>query len=364
MKIRTEQGELERIVGTAARASRDRGPNPILRGVRLSAEADGGIAAEGTDLDLTLRSRGHASVDEPGEVIIPGRLAADMLRSLAPGGVTLQLSDERVVLQSGRSRFVLPTYPLVEWPMLEPVEGPTLAVPAEEFIRALSQVVPAASKDTSRPILTGVLVETTTEGVRLVATDSYRLGLSDLPGVPTLSEEGVIVPAVALDELRRISGEERTLEVVVGTTQIVVRCGNTEVVARLLAGSYPSYRTLLPPTFQGSISVKAEELEEALQRVALVISDTAVQPVVLNYSENVLQLSARSDNGEAEEEIEVVAATGEWSRVAFKPRYLLDATQAAGSEVVTIGITGSLTPVLVRGEPEGLYTGLVMPIRA
>jgi DNA polymerase-3 subunit beta len=326
-------------------------------------DGDGALRAEATNLDLTLRSAGDAEVAEPGDVIVPARLATDMVRSLASGRVTFHATEERVVIRSGRSRFVLPTYPPVEWPKLTPVEGIGIPVPAEEFSRALSQVVPAASKDAARPILTGVLVETTTEGLRLVATDSYRLAFSDLPGLPALSDTEVLVPATALDELRRLRHGEETLEVVIGANQIAVRCGRDEVVSRLLAGGYPTYRALIPDQLEATISVNAEGLEEALERVALVLSQSSSMPVVLQVVENVLRLSAKSDQGEAEEEVEVLALSGDWKSVAFNPRYLLDTIQASGTEVVTIGMTGALTPVLVRGEPVGHYTGMIMPIR-
>ena len=143
-----------------------------------------------------------------GTVVAPGRLLTDIVRALEPGAVQLQGDEEELQVSAGRSQFMLRPYGAADFPHLPAATGPSVALSTAGLAEALRQVVRAASSEDTRPVLTGVLIAAEAEGLRLVATDSYRLAVKDLPGAKDVLEEGqkVLVPSRALGELQRLLG--------------------------------------------------------------------------------------------------------------------------------------------------------------
>lgn len=212
MKFRCERDRLVEALVGAGRAVSGRGTAlAATNGVRLGVRGNQ-LEVTGTDMDLTL----HVVVDavglDDGSCVAPARLLADIVRSLEPGAVTVEAGTEEVEIVAGRSRFVVRTYDPEEYPLLPDVGEPQLFLPVEGLSEALRQVVRAASTDDARPLLTGVLLSAEPTGLRLVATDSYRLAWRDLPGSATLPTElgQILVPARALNELQRLVAARRT----------------------------------------------------------------------------------------------------------------------------------------------------------
>jgi DNA polymerase III sliding clamp (beta) subunit (PCNA family) len=207
VKFRCERDVLLEALTTAGRAIASRGGAlPVLSGVRLETTGDD-LRVVGTDLDLTIQVSVRVSVTTPGVVVAPGRLVTDIVRALDPGAVTVESDDDddELRITSGRSNFSVRTHPAGDFPRLPPISGEAVKLPATGLTEALRQVVRAASSEDSRPILTGVLMAAEQGGLRLVATDSYRLAVRDLPGIGVLREDQhVLVPSRALAELQRL----------------------------------------------------------------------------------------------------------------------------------------------------------------
>ena len=249
----------------------------MLSGLLLDCSGNQ-LTVTGTDLDLTIRVDQEVIGLDDGACVVPARLAADIVRSLEPGAVTVEGGEEKVEISASRSRFGLRAFPVVEFPAISVPEGATITLPGAGLAEGLRQVVRAASNDDARPLLTGVLLANEGGGIRLVATDSYRLALRDLAGTGGLPAEGdILVPARALAELQRLSsgpsgadGEAAaSVAMATGPHEITFTHGSVRISTRLLDGNYPDYRQLIPEHYPNRLHLGKESLVAALRRVRL-----------------------------------------------------------------------------------------------
>ena len=372
MKLRCERDVLAEALATAGRAvSANRGQLQVLSGVRMELAGDT-LVVTGSDLELTVTVELSVAGLADGVAVVPSRLINDIVKALGPGAVELETGDDEARISSGRSSFSLKTHPADEFPRVAPVEGDEVRFDAESLVGALKQVLPAASSDDNRPILTGVLLAATdptdgAEGLKLVATDSYRLAVRDLPGVSVLSSgKSVLVPSNALAELSRALG---------GGGEITLRLGERDasfaatredggaivLTTRLIEGDYPNYQGLIPQNQPNLLTVAREPFIEALRRVKLLARDAT--PVRLEMSADGLELKAvTQDVGQGSESLDATYV-GEDLTVAFNPDYLLAGIEAAVGDEVTLATIDSLKPAVVRTPASDDYLYLLMPVR-
>ncbi len=269
MKFRCERDTLAEAVATAQRTVASRsGALPVLQDLRISATGQG-LELVGSDLEITNRVQVPAEVEEEGVAVVP-KLIGEIVRRLEPGPVTVVVTGDEAVITAGRFTTSLRLKPAEDYPRLASTEGEGVTVDAAAFAAALRQVVRAASKDDLRPILTGVLLTAHGGGLRLVATDSYRLAVKDLKGVSMLQEgQRVLVAAKGLAEVQRLAGDGQ-IEVVLRERDVVFRTSRAEVTARLIEGDFPNYEQLIPSGYPNRLTVAREPFVEALDRVQIV----------------------------------------------------------------------------------------------
>jgi DNA polymerase-3 subunit beta len=238
-------------------------------------------------------------------------------------------------------------------------------VEAAAFAEALRQVVPGASRDDARPILTGVLLTASAGGLRLVSTDSYRLALRDLQGVSMLEEgQRVLVAAKGLGEVQRLlSGAAGEIEVVLGEREVVFRVGEVDVTTRLIEGEFPNYQQLIPSGYPNRLTVSRDALQAAVNRVRLVGQSKDTAPIRLGMTSDGLELSAiAQDVGEAHESVEA-KYEGTDLTVAFNSQFLLDGIDAAASDEVVIESIDPLKPAVMKATDSADFLYLLMPVR-
>jgi DNA polymerase-3 subunit beta len=362
VKFRCEREILADALATAGRAATSRtGTLPVLSGLRLEVTGDE-LSVTGTDLELSIRLTIAVGGERDGAVVVPARLTADIVRSLPAGAVEVAVRDEEVSISAGRSQFSirplgLDDYPVQAEPAVEPV---TLS--STDVAEALRQVVRAASSDDARPVLTGVLIAADDDGVRMVATDSYRLAVRDLPENDMLtSGQKVLVPGRALNELQRVLSSDDELKVRLGARDAVFETGSTRLTTRLIEGDYPNYRNLLPSSYPNVLTVGREALLEALRRVKILAQDAT--PVRLELGGDTLVLKAiTQDIGNAFEEVDATYDGAEMT-VAFNPTYLAEGVDAVDAEEVTLSTLDPMKPAVVRPVGRDDYLYLLMPVR-
>jgi DNA polymerase III subunit beta len=364
VKFRCERDVLVEALGTAGRATASRGGAlPVLAGIKADL-AGGTLTLTGHDLELTISVAIREGVNgrEDGSAVLPARLVSDVVRSLPPGAVEVEVDGEQARITAARSEFSLRVFPVDEFPRLPEPVGDAVTIDAAELGAALRQVVPAASSDDARPILTGVLVSAEEGGLRLVATDSYRLAVRDLPGQSFLAEgQSVLVPSRALNDLTKVLTGVDQLTLRLGERDASFEAGDVRLTTMLIEGDFPNYRGLIPSAHPNRLTVSREALLEGVRRVKLLAREAT--PVRLAMTSDGLDLVAvTQDVGQAHESLDAKYEGTELT-VAFNPDYLLQGIEVLPGDEVTIESVDSLKPALVKSpeHPEFLY--LLMPVR-
>lgn len=362
MKFRCERDALLDALSMASRAVSSRGGAlPVLSGVRIEVAGEQ-VTICGTDLDLTITAAIAVAGEEDGVSVVPAKLAVDIIRSLESGSVEVTAGGSEATISGGRSQFTLHVLPAEEFPKVSSAEGEPLQFDVADFAGALRQVVPAASTDDSRPILTGVLMAAEADGLRLVATDSYRLAVRDLPSASLLEAgQSVLVPSRALTEVARIVGTASSLELVLDTREATFIVGDTRITTRLIEGDFPNYRGLIPQHQPNRLTIARGPLIEALRRVKLLAREAT--PVRLSMSSDTLSLIAiTQDVGQAREELDAKYEGTELT-VAFNPEYLLQGLEVSGGDEITLETVDALKPAVVRSVDLEEFLYLLMPVR-
>ena len=338
---------------------------PILGGVRLSIAGDS-LEVTGTDLDLTITVASTVSGSVDGVVVAPGRLVTDIVRALEPGAVSVEADEEELRIASGRSHFTVRTHPAGDFPRLPVPTGDSVSLETAGLTEALRQVTRAASSEESRPILTGVLMSAEEGGLRLVATDSYRLAVRDLRGVGVLAEgQKVLVPSRALNELLRLlgsAGADGSVSLRLGAHDATFGVGSVTLTTRLIEGEFPNYKALIPSSYPNRLTVGREALLDAVRRVKLLARD-ATTPVRIALRPNGIELTViTTDWGTATEDVDAKYEGAEMT-VAFNPNFLIEGVEAVTGDEVSLDTLDALKPATLRPIDSDSYLYLLMPVR-
>jgi DNA polymerase-3 subunit beta len=361
VKFRCDRDELSEALQTVQRGVSSRPGIPALTGVLLEAEAGTGLTLTTTDLEVSARLTIDVQVIEDGVGLVPARLLADTVKSLSDAPVDVETDPSQARIRCAAYEGALRLLPAEDFPTLQPPAGTRIAVQGGMFAEAVGQVARAASKDEARPVLTGVLLEVSREGVTLVSTDSYRLAVRDLVATAA-GEARAIVPERALSEAGRAAqlNEKAEVEVFLDESQVSFQIGSLTLTSRLIEGEFPNYRQLLPEAYESRLTVSRQQLMDAVRRVGLLARDTS--PVRMEFNALGVKLSSSSpDLGQAVEAVEA-RYEGEEIQAAFNPHYLADGLAGVTGETVRLEVRDGLKPGVVRGESDD-FTYLVMPVR-
>jgi DNA polymerase-3 subunit beta len=284
-----------------------------------------------------------------------------MVKSFEQAPVDLEAEGGQARIACANYEGTIRCLPAEDFPALHPPTGLKVTVAAGELALAVNQVTRAASRDEARPILTGVLLEISPEGLTMVATDSYRLAVRELTATAE-REAKSLVPERALSEVgRAASGDEKgTAELSIDQGQVGFRTGGLTLTSRLIEGEFPNYRQLLPEAYENRLTVSRQQLLDAVKRVGLLARESS--PVKMEFNALGVRLSSSSpDLGGA---VEVVQGQYEGVELtaAFNPTYLADGLNAATGERVVVEVRDGLKPAVVRGDGEA-FVYLVMPVR-
>jgi DNA polymerase-3 subunit beta len=359
VRIRAERDDLADVFARANRAVGTRTALPVLQG--LLCEVSGNtLRVTGTDLDVTVKTAAEVDVIEEGRAVIPGRLLAEAVRKMPPGDVTIGVTETEIEIQGNGPRFNLRPLNADDFPTQDDLITDGVEIDGEKLAEAIGQVTIAASGDGARPILTGVLFEGTDTGLRMVATDSYRLAKREVPGVGV--EGSGLVPARGLRELPRtigsakVTAQMREREAVFSSDKGVLRL-------RLIDGNFPKYQSLLPESYPNQMIVDKYELLDALGRVTLVAEDHI--PVRLKLLDGGVEVTVtRQDvGGESEHIPGEFTGSDEDVTIAFNPRYLQDGVGAIPGDKIRIRVIDAFKPSVVDSGTDEEYLYLLMPVR-
>ena len=364
MRLTCPRDDLAARLALASRAASGKGTIPVLANVLLRAE-EGLVELAATDMEVSLRvPLEDAGVEEHGSVVLP-RLAADLVRSMSPGPVSIVHAENegQVQISGGGSSFSLNCHQSGEYPELPQDGGVGVPMPARAFTECADRVVRAASRDETRPVLTGVLVRMGPGGLTMAATDSYRLAVRTVPlENPPAEEREAIIPARAVTEAARLASQagDAEVEIALGESQATIRCGGGRLTTRLIDGQFPDYRQLIPAEFEQEVRLDRAEFLGVLTRIGVLAQRTA--PLRLSFEQGQLTVATASDQvGEGRESLPVAYA-GEPMEIGFNADFLREGVDGMSGDEVRLGLISPLRPGLLRGESDG-HRYLLMPIR-
>ncbi|HEV2975885.1 MAG TPA: DNA polymerase III subunit beta [Solirubrobacteraceae bacterium] len=367
MKLSLSTSELMAQLQTVTRVASTRSAVPALSGVLIAADGNASPELRATDTEIALRVPLDAEAERPGSAVLPARLLLDVTRSLPADRVTLELrsAEQDVELISGSATFHLRTLRAEDFPTLpEPSPETRIELPGGAFVETVSRVARSASRDETRPVLTGILMSASGQELRMVATDSYRLSVKETAlEAPLAGSLEANVPARALQELARIAQQapDDALAVSVGQNQVVFELGRTVLSSRLIDGQFPNYRQLLPDSVEHELRLASGELTDVVRRISLLAQKNA--PLRLSFSDGALTISAQTpDVGEASETIPV-PFHGEPFEIGFNPEFLRDGLESVESDELVLKLISPLRPGLIESPDTGDFVYLIMPIR-
>ena len=372
MKFVVERDSLVDAVNWVSKSISNRPITTALLGIVIDANEE--VTLSGSDLETSAKAKFKAEISQKGKVLVPGRLLAEISRSLPAKPISFVLEGSRVLVSAGSAKFTLPTLPLSEYPTLPELPAASGSLNSDSFATAVNQVAIAAGKDDSLPTLTGVFVEINKNQITLAATDRYRLAVREL----TWSAQDANIETTSLLRARTLADAAKSL---IGSSQVVIALApsttNEKLVgfisegktmtSRVLDGSFPPFRHLLPSESTADAIIEVAPFLDSVRRVALVTDKTV--PLRLNFSNNTLQLEAGTgDEAQASEKLDI-NYKGEDINIAFNPTYLTDGLTAINTAFVHISFTGANKPAVLTGQTEAgsapitNYKYLLMPMR-
>lgn len=365
MKLTIKRDELVAKLSVVSRAVSTRAATQSLSGILVSVAEDG-VSLCATDLEMGLKTKLAAEAEGSGSILLPGRLVAELARSLGDPTVEIELreSEQDVEIRSGGSSFHLRTLPSEDFPKFPEEEGEPMGIPAAAFAATIELVARAASRDDMRPVLTGVLVSASGSEMTMVATDSYRLAVKRTELESAIGGElEANIPARALRELARIVSAEgvETVAVALSRNQAVFRAGDIVLNTRLIEGQFPNFRQLLPESYEHDVRLPRPELLEVTRRVSQLAQRNA--PLRLSFAPGELKVAASTpDVGDAEETMPA-AFEGEPLEIGFNPDFLREGIESVEGDEVMLRLISPLRPGLLQPVDNEDFRYLVMPIR-
>lgn len=362
LKVSCARDGLVEKLALVSRAVSMRSAVQVLSGLQLRAE-NGALALAATDMELSIRSSLPAEVSGEGTVVVPGRLLVEIARLLPEAEVELEYrsGENLLAVTCGSASYQLHTYSAEDFPRLPDVDtATTFAIARDTLLDTVARVGRSASRDESRPVLTGVLARFGEGKLTMAATDSYRLAVKESKLGQDVPELEAIVPARALAELARMVGEADEIQLGLEENHAVFGAGDAWLTTRRIDGQFPDYKQLVPDEFEHTITLNREELLDVVRRVAVMAQRNL--PLRLSLTEGELAISARTqDVGEARESMPA-PYSGEPLEIGFNADFLRDGLESVESEEIELKLISPLRPGLLSAPGEDFWY-LIMPIR-
>ena len=361
LRVTCARDDLASALGIVARALSSRSAVQVLTGIHLQAEG-GKLTVAATDMEVSLRASVGGEIAGDGAVVVPGRLLADLVRLLPDPSVALTFNEGDGVLEviSGSYASKVNVFSAEDFPRLPSLDVSLHTIDAPALLGTIDKVARAASRDESRPVLTGILVRFEGDKLTMAATDSYRLSVKET----TLGESGpeldAIIPARALQELARLAAGAETVSLGVHENHVLLGVGDVWLTSRRIDGQFPNYNQLLPESFEAEVTTPRAPLLEVVRRASVMAQRNS--PLRLRFAEGELSVSAQTqDVGEARESLGIEYA-GEPIEIGFNRDFLRYGLEAVAGDTVQLRLINPLRPGLIAAPDESFWY-LIMPIR-
>lgn len=335
---------------------------PVLSNVLFTAEK-GRLVLSSTDLEVSVQTEMEADVSKVGSTTLPAKRIFSVIRELPPATLELDVDNNNVAsISCGNAFFKIVGLSSDDFPPIpEPDEGQTFVFDQAKLRQMLKAVHYAASNDETRFVLNGVLFSFADQKLTLVATDGRRLALCETElEFPEGAEMDVVVPSKTVNELVRNLGGEDTVSFSAAGNQAVLNLGDMQIITKLIDGTFPNYRQVIPAACEERVPLDRESLLAAARRVALVTNEQS-NSVKLSFKENALEIiTVTPDVGEAREQLPI-KYSGKDVDIAFNPEFLIAPLKVLESDEIFMELTDEMSPGVIKSDISFLY--VIMPMR-
>ena len=362
MKFSVNQSELQNALGTVLKGTSSKSTLPILSGIYIETKEDS-LLFQATNLDLSIQYEINALIEEPGRTVVPGKLFFDIIKNLNDAAVHVTTNDDAASIICDSSSFVIRTLDPSDFPSFPKVEiQQEIAIPFETFVNMVKKVSRAASKDESKPVLTGINVTLEDGVLSMVTTDSYRLALASASVENTVAEAfQAVISSVFMADIVSLPKTGDDLTLALTENQIVVTYQNTVFINRKIEGAYPAYKRIIPSSHTTQITVSKSQLVAAVRRASLLGSAGASVKFEIDVPSQTLQLSSTQDSGSLKETLPF-KGEGDNVEIGFNCAYIIDGLSSVDSDEICLELTSSTKPGVFKTTGASQFLYLVMPM--
>lgn len=362
MRIEVNQKILANHINIVQKGISSRSTLQILDGILLEAK-DGKLKLTATDLEIGIETYADCNIIENGSIVVNSRIFGDIIKKLPNSQINIIVDENKMNIKCENSEFNILGSNYLEYPELPTIINQnSFTMPKDLLKSAIRQTVFATTEDETRPILTGVLLETNNNIASFVALDGYRLALRNIP-INIEEDIKIVIPGRALVELNKILDEsEDDLNIVVAPGHVIFDLGNTLLFSRLLEGQFLNYRDIIRKDHKSKILVNKREFQDSLERASLLASEGKANLIKLNIKEDKIIIKSNSEIGDVNEQV-YSEQEGDILNIAFNSKYILDGIKVIDAEDIELLFMGSLNPCIIRPVGDENYTYLALPVR-
>ncbi|MDD4211161.1 MAG: DNA polymerase III subunit beta [Clostridia bacterium] len=364
MKVFCQGLDLSEAILKVIKAASSKTTNPILEGIKLTAE-DNTLILVATDGELAIEKRIVADVKIEGETVIPGKFFSEYVRKLTGEQIELTLNEKnQLKIKYTDSEVFIQCLNVLEFPNVQKIESEEyFEIEQAELKDLIQKTIFSVSLEDTRPVLKGCLFEVGENKVTSVALDGYRLALAVKPIKKSTAKVSLIIPGRSLNEMSKLLDDSNeTIRVYMQKNYLMVEQNSTKIITRLLDGDFINYKQIIPTNFTSVVTVNRLQLEDALDRASILARVSSDNSVKFNIKDNVLNLQARSEIGNVDENL-TIALSGEDLTISFDARFFKECLRVTEDDFLKLCFTTSINPCVVRPNEGEDYLFLILPLK-
>lgn len=364
MKFRCDGLELSEAISVVSKAISSKTTSQILEGIKMVCEDDK-LVLSATDLEMSIEKTIRAEVETNGETVVPGRLFGEYIKKLTNQQLECELSERnQLKITYTDSEGCLQCMEINEFPQIKELEKDSyFEISKEDFKALINNVFYAVAQDDSRPILKGILIETTGTNIKAVAVDGCRLSISNKTLQMSTSDFKIIIPGKNINEIVKMIDNEGSIKVYVHSNNIMVDLGDTIVINRLIDGQFINYRQIVPKDFSTVVTINKEQLEDAIDRASVLSRIDKNNLVKFDIKEKNLMLTSNSEIGNTKENI-TVGVKGNDLTISFNSKYFSDCLRVIDNPYVKINFNSQIQPCVITPCEGKDFEFLILPVKS
>ena len=364
MHFRCDGLELSEAINTVSKAISNKTTSQILEGIKIVCDNDK-IILSATDLEMSIEKTIRAEVDSMGETVVPGRLFGEYIKKLTNEQIECELNEKNQLrIAYTDSEGILQCMDIAEFPQFKEVEKTNyFELTNEDFKSLINNVFYAVAQDDSRPVLKGILIETTGQNLRAVAVDGCRLSVANKKLLISTNDFKIIIPGKNLNEIVKLLDNSGNIKIYVHSNNIMVDLGDTVIVNRLIDGQFINYRQILPKDYATIVTINKSQLEDAIDRASVLSKIDKNNLVKFDIKEKNLTLTSASEIGNTKENI-TVGLKGNDLAISFNSKYFSDCLRVIDNPYVKINLNSAIQPCVITPTEGEDFLFLILPVKS